>query len=297
MPRTSSSRLWAHPARVWLVVLALIFAAEYAVMQVLPLVLPEPHSRVLESAVDAVVLTTLLAPVFWWALVRPLQEALRLRKRFLVDLFAQIETDRRQTAHELHDGVGQSLTLLVSGLRSSSCSHVNPECKERRQELQRLAEDALLDIKRLALGLRPSLLDDLGLAPALERLVADVRVHHPIELSLNVAEVDGLKLSDQVATAVFRIVQEALANVMRHSGARQAAVTVRHADGHVAVEVTDDGCGIAPDRLDNLPPGHLGLTGMRERATLLGGRFSIESAPRRGTRILAAIPTQGTTDE
>ncbi len=284
-------RCLPYPVRVWLLVLTTIFATEWLVMQVLPWILPEGPTRLLESAVDAFALTLVLAPLLWWAVVRPLKEVIRLRAQFLADLFAQIEKDRRQIAHELHDGVGQSLTLLVSGLRSVDHCVSNPDVPCRSQTFQRLAEEALRDVKRLARGLRPSLLDDLGLAPALERLVSDMRAHSDVDCSLEVSGVNGTQLPERVATAVFRIVQEALANVLAHARARQAAVQVRRFNGNVVVEVTDDGCGIEPARLRTPPPGHLGLTGMRERATLLGGRFSIDSTPGRGTRIGATIPT------
>jgi hypothetical protein len=89
------ARGWFYPVAVWLVLLAVIFAAEYAVMLLLPWVLPERSSRILESAVDAVVLTLVFAPALWWTIVRPLREVIRLRTQFLADLFAQMESDRR----------------------------------------------------------------------------------------------------------------------------------------------------------------------------------------------------------
>ena len=284
---------WFYPIVVWLVLLAVVFVAEYAVMLLLPsLVGPHP-SRILESAVDSIILTLIVAPLLWFTIVRPLRELIRLRTLFLTDLFAQIESDRRQTARELHDGVGQSLTLLISGLRSAKSCRTNTECSGRVDEFQRLAENALTEVRRLSLGLRPSLLDDLGLAPALERLVEDVRAHQSIAFSLDADGVSGLRLPDQVATAVFRIVQEALTNVIRHSQAHEGAVVVKQANGNILVEVRDNGRGIEPARLRPVPPGHLGLRGMMERATLLGGQFSLDSAPGRGTCITVTIPTGG----
>lgn len=288
-----TARGWSHPVAVWLLLLILVFAAECIVMLLLPTLLAPHSSRLLESAVDAILLILLVAPMLWWTIVRPLQEIIRLRMQFLSDLFAQIEVDRRQTARELHDGVGQSLTLLISGLRSAKSCRTNAECSGRVTEFQRLAEDALTEVRRLALGLRPSLLDDLGLAPALERLVEDMGTHHPINFTLEADSVRRVRLSDGVATAVFRIIQEALTNVIKHSQARQATVVVRNTNGNVLVEVRDDGCGIDPARLSFLPPGHLGLRGMSERATLMEGEFVLDSAPGQGTRIAVTIPTGG----
>lgn len=283
---------WLYPVVVWLVLLVIVFAAEYGVMLLLPWLVPQRHSRLLEAVVDAVVLVLLLAPVLWLMLVRPLREVIRLRTQFLADLFAQVEIERRQTAGELHDGVGQKLTLLISGLRSAKSCRANEDSTGRDNGFQRLAEDALAEVRRLCLGLRPSLLDDLGLAPALERLIEDVRAHHSIAVTLDIGGLTG-KLPEGVATAAFRIVQEALANVVKHSQARAAAVTVRRAGGDLLVEVVDDGRGIAPAVLRTPPAGHLGLRGMRERAALMGGVCEIESAAGRGACIRVRLPAEG----
>ncbi len=293
MPAPLTLRCWLHPVVVWLLVLAGLFLTEYTVMLLLPLVLPEPHSAFVEAAVDAVTLIAVFAPVIWWTVVRPVQEVNRLRSHFVTNLLARIEADRRRTAHELHDGVGQTLSLLVSGLRSAHQALTSPEAADRCAGLLKLARTALQDVRRLSLGLRPSLLDDLGLAPALERLVADVREHLPIELSLDAADIAGSRFPESVETAVFRIVQEALANVVRHAGARTASVVVRRCNGALKVEVADDGRGIGRAGLRGGRPGHLGVVGMRERATLLGGQFAVDSAPGRGTRITAIIPAGG----
>lgn len=293
MRATRAVLRWQYPIAVWLILLGVVFVTEYAVMLLLPWVLAEQSSRTLEAAVDAVVLTVILAPALWWTIVRPLTEVIRLRSQFLADVFAHIEQDRRQTALELHDGVGQSLTLLISGLRSAKVRRTIGECSGCVNEFQRLAEDALNEVRRLSLELRPSLLDDLGLAPALERLVDDVRTHHPVQVSLELAEIIGRRLPDEIATAVFRIVQEALSNVMKHSKANRATIRIRRDNDQILAEVSDDGCGIEPAIVSSPPAGHLGLRGMRERAALLGGEFSLDTAPGRGTRITVAIPAEG----
>ncbi len=284
---------WQRPIIVWLVLLGAVFVAEYAVMLVLPWLLGNHASRALEAGLDAVILTAVLAPALWWTIVRPLTEVIRLRSQFLADLFTHIEQDRRQTAHELHDGVGQSLSLLISGLRSAKVCRATEACSGRVNEFQRLAEEALTEVRRLSLGLRPSLLDDLGLAPALERLADDVRTHHPVQISLELAGITGLRLPEQPSTAVFRIVQEALSNIIKHSQAKQVTIRIRSDTHQILVEVGDDGCGIEPDIANAPPLGHLGLRGMRERATLLGGTFSLDTAPGRGTRVSVAIPIKG----
>jgi signal transduction histidine kinase len=115
LSRTFLTRGWSYPITVWLFLLVIVFVAEYVVMQMLPSLVAAHSSRVVEAAVDSVIPTLMVAPILWWTIVRPLREAIRLRTQFLTDLFAQIESDRRRTARELHDGVGQSLTLLISG--------------------------------------------------------------------------------------------------------------------------------------------------------------------------------------
>jgi len=277
---------------VWLVVLGAVFVTEAAVMVALPCVLPADRSRLLEATADAVLLTVVVAPLLWRLLVRPLREANRVRADFLADLFASIEADRRQTAHDLHDGVGQSLTLLVSGLRSAVPDVSDPDVARRYLELKELAKQALADVKRLALGLRPSLLDDLGLAPALERLAADVRANHPIEVTLDVAAVAETRLPAAVETTLFRIAQEALANVVAHAKAARATVALRRLGNTVELDVTDDGVGVPPAVLTGRNPGHLGVTGMRERATLQGGEMALHSSPGSGTRLSVRLPVE-----
>lgn len=285
------NRVRSHPARVWLVVVAVMFCAESAVMLTLPAVLPHVHSRLLEAVVDALLLTILVSPVLWWTLVQPLQRSAELRSRFLAELFASIEVERRRIAYELHDGVGQSLTLLVSGLKSLPESQ-RPEA--RIEELQGLAQRTLQDIKALALGLRPSLLDDLGLVSAIERIAADVRENRGLAVRLDATRFDGRRLPEAVETALFRITQEALNNVVKHAAATQAVITLQLEDDSVTCTVEDNGRGLRQNAhsLASVAPGHLGLIGMRERATLLGGQFELTSTPGAGTRVRASIPLE-----
>lgn len=291
-----AARGWLYPVAVWSVLLASVFTVEYAVMLFLPLIIKADSPRALEAALDSVLLTLVLAPALWWTIVRPLTEVIRLRTQFLSELFQHIEQDRRQTAHELHDGVGQSLTLLISGLRSAKICRATVGCSNRVNEFQRLAEEALAEVRRLSLGLRPSLLDDLGLAPALERLVEDVKTHHAIDITLDSTRLGGQRLPDDTATIIFRIVQEALSNIIKHSQAKHAAIRAESSAHRVFIEVSDDGCGIEPDVVRTPPPGHLGLRGMRERANLAGGTFALDSRPGRGTRISVTIPLTGAKD-
>jgi len=283
---------------MWGIVLSLIFTAEYAVMEVLPWLLPERTSWAWASALDAVLLTIVVAPVLWWTCVRPLQKMNSIRASFLADLFAHIEVERRRIAAELHDGVGQSLTLLVSRLRTLNDVPGAPTLPQRLQELQEVAQLALKDIRQIALGLRPGLLDDLGLAPAIERVAAEVQEGHALKVTVDVAGVAGIRLPDAIETAVFRIFQEAINNVVKHSAATQASVQARLQDGAVVLQVSDNGRGFDMGKMRGgaNASGRLGLAGMRERATLLGGTLAIEAKPGQGTRVTAAIPTEVAAD-
>jgi signal transduction histidine kinase len=285
-----------HPALVWFGVLILICTAEYGVMLALPWLLPTDVSWFSKSVVDSFLLTIVVAPVLWWTVVRPLQQVLNIRSWYLTELFSTIEAEQRRMAHELHDGVGQSLTMVVSGLRTLHANPDKPDLPERLQALHQVAEVALKDIRQLALGLRPSLLDDLGLAPAIEQVAADAQDnHYPLELAVDVDHIAGKRLPDTIETAVFRIFQEVLNNTVKHSAARRASVQVRLEGARVVLRMSDDGRGFDAGRLDKLAPnlGHLGLLGMRERATLLGGTLVIDSQPGQGTQVTLAIPGRG----
>lgn len=291
MWRQPVKRNGTYPARVWLVVVLVMFCAELAVMLALPLLIPGTGSRLLEAVVDSLLLTGLVSPVLWWTLVQPLQKSAELRSRFLAELFDSIEAERRRIAYELHDGVGQSLTLLVSGLKSLP---QNPSPEARTAELQGLAQRALKDVKALALGLRPSLLDDLGLVSAIDRIAADVRENQGLVVQIDSTGLDERRLPEAVETAVFRIIQEALSNIVKHAVATQAFVVLQLEGGWMSCVVQDNGRGFLQSEggLDSMASGHLGLIGMRERATLLGGHFALHSTPGRGTRVEVRIPLE-----
>lgn len=263
-------------------------------MLLLPKESPAQYSRVLHATIDAVVLTIILAPVLWWMLVRPLRNLAAMRERFLGDLFSTIEDERRRIAHELHDGVGQSLTLIISGLKSLPDTTSSEDLGRRRQNLQDFSERALADVKQLAAGLRPSLLDHLGLAPAIERVVADLRQHNGFEISCELETMRQLRLSERTEIAVFRIFQEAMNNAVKHSGAKHVSVQLVRESTAVLLKVCDDGRGIDPLTLKEQAAtgGHLGLIGMRERVGQLDGELSVDSTSGKGTCITARLPLE-----
>lgn len=276
-----------YPAIVWGMMLAAIFSVEYVVMLALPVVLPEPRSRLLDAVFDAVILTAVVAPLIWWTVVRPARAHEQLRARFLAELFSRLEAERRRNALELHDGVGQQLSVLVSGLRSSLETEPG---NERLKNLLANSQGALQDVKRLARGMRPSILDDLGIRPAIERMMSDVHETQPLDVNLDLVNFGDCRLPEAVETTVYRIVQEAMANVVSHAHAHHVGVCIsRDADG-LHIQVQDDGKGIDLTRVSESDPGCLGLRGMRERAALMNGIMTIATRPGNGTRIDVFIP-------
>jgi signal transduction histidine kinase len=212
----------------------------------------------------------------------------QLRLRFVSAVITAQEEERKRIARELHDGTSQSLTSLVVGMRTLGA--LAPGARERAEELRQVAVHTLDEVHALALQLRPSVLDDLGLAAAIERTVQDCRRRHGLDVDLVIQGLDGERLPTEIETALYRIVQEGLTNVARHAQANTAAVVVERRLDALHVIVEDDGCGFDPEvaaRADQ----RLGLYGIRERAELLGGTFTVESAPGRGTSLFISVPT------
>ncbi len=214
------------------------------------------------------------------------QEA--IREQLIEQVMTAQEHERGRIARELHDETGQSLTALLVGLRTIEGSRTVAQAKALAQRLRTLVAQTLDEVGRLARGLRPSLLDDLGLAAAATRQVQEFAQSHGIPVDLHIEGLDAGALSPLLQTTVYRVLQEALTNVARHAHARRASVRLVRDDGTVELRVHDDGTGLPPG-----DPTRLGLRGMRERATLLGGSIEAESPPGGGTTITARFPLRG----
>lgn len=202
------------------------------------------------------------------------------------------EEERKHLSHELHDEVGQTLTALriELGNLDETCNFSDEHSRERILATKALAEQALRTVRDLAMGLRPAMLDDLGLVPALQWQGRDHSRRTGIPVSL---EVEGAldELPEEYLTCVYRIVQEALTNIAKHASARTILVGVAALGNALSVSVQDDGVGFdaqTPTR------GGLGLLGMAERVKKLGGTFEVVSHPGHGTAIMAQLPLQDT---
>ncbi|MCE7937324.1 ATPase [bacterium] len=217
----------------------------------------------------------------------------QLRARYVSGVIGAQEDERKRIARELHDSTSQSLTSILVGLKALATLDDPTAIRTHAEDLRALAANTLDDVHALALQLRPSVLDDLGLAAALERFVADFQRRHPVAVDLVVRGLSGMRLPPELETALYRIVQEALTNVARHADAATTSILLEQRDGRVRAVIEDDGRGFDASRLG--ADQRLGLYGIRERAELLGGTLVIETEPGRGTSLFVDIPFQKAT--
>lgn len=202
------------------------------------------------------------------------------------------EEGRRRLSRELHDEIGQSLALLQIEI-SHAVAVAGPVPEAHRARLQRaraLIERTVQTVRNMSVLLRPALLDDLGLVPALQFQLEDFLRRGSIDCQF-VEENVAADLPDQVKTSVYRIVQEALHNAEKHSGATRVKVSVRQFPGRLIAEIEDNGRGFSLDEQGRPARATgLGLLGMRERAAIAGGTLNVDSSPGRGTRVRLEIP-------
>jgi len=228
-----------------------------------------------------------------------LTETLAARAAVAVDLSERVsreavrrvvaaqELERTRLARELHDETGQALTSILLGLKPLERLATTEESSAAVASVRELVVSTLQDVRRLAVELRPSALDDFGLVPAVERLAETFREQTGMRVDLETS-LGEERLRPEVETAFYRIVQEALTNVAKHAGAGQVSILLTRKDNGVAAVVEDDGSGFEERRNEE----GLGLVGMRERVALVGGKLRIESTPDSGTTIVAEVPVR-----
>jgi signal transduction histidine kinase len=209
-----------------------------------------------------------------------------LRRQLLEKVIATQEDERRRIARELHDSTSQNLTSLIVGLRMMETNCAQCAAQSKAADLRQLASKTLDEVHDLSMRLRPRVLDDLGLAAALERLTSEWQARYkiPVDVIIQLSE----RLPGEVETTIYRIVQEALTNIARHAQAKSVSILVERHSDVVRTIVEDDGIGF--DVNTNHGERHLGLLGMRERAELLNGTLVVESTPEHGTSIYIEIP-------
>jgi signal transduction histidine kinase len=202
------------------------------------------------------------------------------------------EEDRRHLARELHDEIGQALSAI--GINLQGVVEVcDDSARSRLEESSRIVDDAIQRVRNLSLDLRPSMLDDLGLISTL-RWYADRQAQRSGFLLHFNAQSSCARLPADVETACYRVVQEALTNVVRHARARQVWLDYTEDEREVRLVIRDNGVGFdtAAVRQRILEGASFGVLGMQERVTLLGGRFEIDSIPAQGTTILLRVPVE-----
>ncbi len=199
------------------------------------------------------------------------------------------EVERRRLARELHDETGQALTSILLGLAAVDRAQTLDEARGAAGELRTLIVQTLQDVRRLAVELRPAALDDFGLEPALSRLGQTVQESGGPAVQVQ-ALLNEERLPDEIETAVYRIVQEALTNVVKHADAHTVSIVVTQKPTSVYVAIEDDGRGFDPEAVG---ADGLGLMGMRERVELLDGSFSVEAIPASGTTLILELPYSG----
>jgi signal transduction histidine kinase len=210
-----------------------------------------------------------------------------LRRQLLDRVISAQEEERRRIARELHDSTSQSLTSLMVGLQTLESICDDSRLHAYSRELRNVASEILDDVHRLAVQLRPAVLDDLGLPAALERLAKEWQQRHAIPLDV-IVHLGPERLPESIETTLYRSIQEALTNVARHARAGSVSVLVERRPNDVVAVVEDDGQGFNIDRAFGL--GHLGLLGIRERAESLKGSLTIESSSKGGTSLFIRLP-------
>lgn len=277
------------PTVVFLIVIVTVFSTE-AVIMLGPLAshpFSEEAARV--AMADATVLVAVLCPVLWLSVVRPLRLLSLQRGRLLRRLFEVQETERARLARDLHDGIGQSQTAILLGLRSVLAAADLERARERAQIAYDMASGAIDATRRLARGLSPAILKDFGIAQALQSVCTDLQAATSIEISCD-ATPDLPRLDHETEVTLFRLAQEALTNAVRHADATSIRVQLENVDDRVRLRVADNGKGMTPEPRRS-PGSGLGVAGMRERARLHGGKFQFHSSPQSGTVVEVSFPS------
>ena len=212
---------------------------------------------------------------------------------YLREITRAQEEERKRIARELHDVTAQALYALNRQVDNFVRSNTNLSADNAAflEDLDKQIKGVLQDVRRFGQDLRPPMLDDLGLLAALRWLVSELKEQHGIEADLRVLGTER-RFSPETELVLFRIIQEAMRNIGRHSQASKAEATIEFGDGRIRVSIKDNGVGFhLPESLEDLSrAGKLGLIGMQERMRLLDGSLRIKSKPGRGTTVMVEIP-------
>ncbi len=222
------------------------------------------------------------------ALLDRMTEDRARERRLAAQVISAQDEERARVARELHDSTAQILTAVMLQLSAAARESTTPEQVARIATLRELTSEALEEVRSLSHTMHPRVLDDLGLAAALEWLARQTGATEPLDVHVTAEEFDP-PIPAPVAAALYRVAQEALRNAARHAAATHVDVRLDREEGSAMLEIVDDGRGFDVEQAEQRRPG-MGLFSMRERVGLVNGRLSVRSAPGRGTRVVAVVP-------
>lgn len=225
-------------------------------------------------------------------LLQQLREKEEMRVQLLEKVMTAQEEERKRISRELHDETSQALTSLMVSLKVLESEAFTCAVGERLQEMRQVVSQTLEEVHHLARELRPSVLDDMGLVPALERYIRDYAQKYRTDVDFHTTGFEGHRVSGPAEVALYRIIQEALTNAAKYAKAQSISVLLNWRENWVTAIVEDDGVGFDPENLTSSPSHGLGLFGMQERASLLGGSLKIEAKPGAGATVFIKIPAK-----
>lgn len=220
------------------------------------------------------------------ALMGNLIEKERVREQLLKRVITAQEEERKRIARELHDETSQTITSMIAGLKVVREQYPqDPDAARQLTDIKETAQHTLDELHYIAWSLRPSVLDDLGLLAAVERYIAEFNRKYGIDVDLHHQGLSGKRIGSEIEVTVYRVIQEALTNVARHSKAKEVGVVLTLKDQTLQLIIEDDGIGFTAEPKHHGGRHHLGLKGMQERVEDLGGTMAIESSKEQGTTI------------
>ncbi|MCA1593875.1 MAG: sensor histidine kinase [Acidobacteria bacterium] len=228
------------------------------------------------------------------------QRAEASRVQLLRRLVTAQEEERRRISRELHDHMAQHLSALMLRLKTlNTATPIDPTARHNLQQIQELTDQLVQEVHHMAWELRPAALDDLGLRTALANYAEKWAERSGVAVDFHSSGLDTERLSPEVETSIYRIVQEALTNVLKHAGARRVSVILERRREQVLVIIEDDGRGFEMEAVMNEKEGEgsLGLLGMHERVALVGGTLNVESRPGAGTTLVVRIPVSSSPEK
>lgn len=292
LARALTARTASPAAAVRLLAFFLVttFAVEACVMMLLPWIAPRDASPAVVAAVDAALLAAILGPVTWWVFLVPLTRMHDARGLLMARTLSAQEDERTRISRDLHDGLGQTLTSILLRLRVLEGSTLGDDARDNVATIRRITADGLADLRRLVHETRSPILADLGLAAALEKMLHDAQEASGIDTTFEWRGRDEARLPADVETVLYRVIQEAVTNAIRHAAPRRLAVMVVVGAHDVTATVADDGAGFDAAGMRGRTNKPFGLLAMMERARLVGGTVDVSAVAGKGTIVTARLP-------